>query len=343
MGETLIIREGEPPRPPDSPGIVTVPLKRLPLWSRGLTLLSTLTAVFTLSTVADVAPRLWRGEGLGDDGLISLEAAGFWIVLVLAVLAKRLFVRLRPLPPIAFHDGYLVLPRGPEARRTREVSYADIMAVNEGGRSPRRHFFIESKRHVFHLPQEIFRDADGPERMFNELRQRIVSQPQGAALLEQTEQRRQAALRSLSHKPIVTQALLGVIVVFFLNAQLKGALDTPFGLLRWGANAPTLVKAGDWYRLFAANFLHKHYLHTFMNGMALYYLGTLLERLLGWARYLLIYLLSGFVAMLASAHVASALMSVGASGAVFGLLGGFGVVSWRLTAQLPLGLRQTRR
>jgi membrane associated rhomboid family serine protease len=327
----------------DTPDAVTVPLKRPPLWSTGLTLLATLTAVFCLSTTVDVAPRLWRGEDLGQEGLMSLGLAGFWITLVLTVLGKRLFVRMRPLPPIAFHDAYLILPRSPEARRTREVPYGEIMAVNEGGRAPKRHFFIESKRHVFHLPQEIFQDADGPDRLFSELRHRIVSLPQGAVLLEQTEQRRRAALRSMSHKPIVTQALLGIIVVFFLNAQLKGALDVPFGLLRWGANAPALVDAGEWYRLFAANFLHKHYLHTFMNGMALYYLGTLLERLLGWARYLAIYLLAGFVAMLASSQVASALMSVGASGAIFGLLGGFGVVSWRLKAQLPLGLRQTPR
>jgi rhomboid protease GluP len=144
-------------------------------------------------------------------------------------------------------------------------------------------------------------------------------------------------------QPYATHAVLGIIAVFFLNTMLKGALDAPFGLLRWGANASVLVRQGEYYRLFAANFLHGNTLHVLMNGLALFYLGTLLERLLGWARFCVIYFTSCFLAMLASAMSAHALMSVGASGGIFGLLGGFAIVSWRLRAQLPLSLRQTPR
>jgi rhomboid protease GluP len=235
------------------------------------------------------------------------------------------------------------LPVHPESMRTHEVPYSAIIAVGEGGRPNRRHFFIESGRRIYHLPQQLFAQDSGPEALFAVLRQRLQALPHGTRLLADTERERSQALRAMHVRPMVTQALLGINGVFFLNTWLKGALDVPFGLLRWGANAPALVYRGELYRLAAANFLHGHWLHVTMNMLALWYLGSLMERLLGWARFSILYLVAGALAMAASAYSAGAVMTVGASGAIFGLLGAFAVISLRLRRALPMGVRQTPR
>ena len=321
---------------------MTVALKRPRVWSSLLTFISTLAAAFAINAAVEIVPELMRGVPFAD-AYRPLVGMIFWLALACGVLGKRLLVRLLKFGPIVFNDDHVILPRGAESVGHSQVAYADIMSVNEGGQAPRRHFFIETRRSVFHLPQEIFAEGDGPERLLTELRRRILGLPQGASLIEQTERRRLQAMTAMTVNPIATQALLGVILVFFVNTYLKGALDTSLGLLRWGGNAPLLVRHGEYFRMLAATFLHSNVLHVFINSVVLFYLGTLIERLLGWARLLLIFLLAGGVAMVATVLVDSALLTVGASGAVFGLLGSFAVISWRMKDQLPLGLRQPLR
>lgn len=325
------------------PEDVIIPLKRTPLWSGNLSLLSAVAAAFTVNTLVDVGPKLWSGGRLDAEAVFSLGIMAAAVALVVGSVARRAFARRRPLFPIRLGASSMRLPVHPESVRHHEVPYTSIIAVGEGGRPPRRHFFIESHRRIYHLPQEMFVHGAGPELLFVALKAQLQELPQGAQQLAQTEQRRSRALAAMGVRPIVTQALLGINVVFFLNTWLKGALDVPFGLLRWGANAPALVYRGEFYRLAAANFLHGHWLHITMNMLALWYLGSLMERLLGWARFSVLYLTAGAIAMAASAYHAGAVLTVGASGAVFGLLGAFAVISVRLRQSLPMGVRQTPR
>jgi membrane associated rhomboid family serine protease len=322
---------------------VSIPLKRTPLWNPSLALLSAISAACGINTAFEVAPSLWAGKSLDAEGLLSVVGMTGWLSVVAIIAVKRFWVRRRPLGPIRLTEHAVHLPRHSESTKTDAVRYSDIVAVGEGGRPPKRHFFIESRRRIYFLPQRVFDDAAGPERLFSALKERLHAQPQGAALLLETDRKRQDAWRAMGVRPMATHALLGIIVVFFLNTWLKGATTAPFGLLRWGANAPALVYQGELYRLAAANFLHAHWLHVIMNVLALWYLGSLLERLLGWARFAILYLVAGTVAMMASAYTAGAVMSVGASGAIFGLLGGFACISVRLRETLPLGVRQTPR
>ena len=329
---------------PESQAPVAVPLQRAPLWSSGLTVLTTLTVAYALSTATSLVQSgaSLDAEAFNFGGMVLLL-----VTLMAGVVGKRWLVRRRPLQPVRFFPDHMLLPRHAEAWNSKPLAYSEILAVHEGGRAPKRHFFIESQRHVFHLTQDMFCDDNGPERLFKELRQRLLDLPEGTALLQQTEHKRLEAVRAMAQRPIWTQAILGVMLVFFLNTYLKGAQDSPFGLVRWGANVPALVRAGELYRLVAASFLHGGWLsglvHISMNGMALYYLGNLLERLMGWPRFVLLFTLTGLAAMGASALLNDAIMILGASGAVFGLLGAFALLSWRLRSHLPLGLRQPLR
>lgn len=94
-------------------------------------------------------------------------------------------------------------------------------------------------------------------------------------------------------------------------------------LLRFGANFKPLVLQGEIWRLLSSIFLHGGFLHLLMNMMALFFAGLFLESLLGKWRLLLLYIVTGIAASLASFIWYDATVSVGASGAIFGLYGYF--------------------
>lgn len=106
------------------------------------------------------------------------------------------------------------------------------------------------------------------------------------------------------------------------------------GALLFGAKINGLVAAGQWWRLVSALFLHGGALHLGLNGYALWMLGPLLERFYGSRRFVVLYLGSGLGAGLGS-YLWTPGASVGASGAVFGLLGALMVFGWRARGRLP--------
>jgi rhomboid protease GluP len=122
------------------------------------------------------------------------------------------------------------------------------------------------------------------------------------------------------HKPIATWVLLGIIgVVFVVETLLGGSTDVNV-LVFMGAKVNVLVAIGQYWRLFTSMFLHIGLLHLFFNGYALLVIGTEIERILGWKRFLTIYFSSGLFGGLAS-YAFSPNVSAGASGAIFGLIG----------------------
>jgi len=92
-------------------------------------------------------------------------------------------------------------------------------------------------------------------------------------------------------------------------------------LLTWGANFGPLTTGGEWWRLLTSMFVHGSTLHMLVNMFGLALAGPFLEKIIGWWRVLLIYLVSGILSGLASIWFNGAAISVGASGAIFGLYG----------------------
>lgn len=133
-------------------------------------------------------------------------------------------------------------------------------------------------------------------------------------------QPRQVSYTLPVHKPVATWVLLGIIVaVFGIETLAGGSTDTDV-LIRLGAKFTPLIAVGEYWRLFTSMFLHIGLWHLLFNGYALVILGTELERLLGWGRFLAIYILSGLFGSLVS-YAFSPYLSAGASGAIFGLIG----------------------
>ena len=130
--------------------------------------------------------------------------------------------------------------------------------------------------------------------------------------------------------PIVTYVLIGLNVLIFLITAIQarsGVDPSQSRIFQNGTLAPTLVASGQWWRLLSSGFLHLSVIHIGVNMLSLYFVGVALERILGRSRFLVVYLLSllggSACVMLFTDPLASA---VGASGAIFGLLGGLLVV-----------------
>jgi rhomboid protease GluP len=125
----------------------------------------------------------------------------------------------------------------------------------------------------------------------------------------------------LSRSP-VTAALLAIITLVFILEWMTGALWDINKLVEMGAIIPHMLDRGEYWRIFAAMFLHANVLHWAANSWALYQLGALYEAMFGTRRFLLVYLVTGVCASIASSlNVKYA--SVGASGAIMGILGAF--------------------
>jgi membrane associated rhomboid family serine protease len=121
----------------------------------------------------------------------------------------------------------------------------------------------------------------------------------------------------------VTWALIALnVLAFALVTSRLGSTTDPAVLVRAGANLKAAVRAGDWWRLLTAMFLHIGFLHLAINMLALWRLGQLVEHSFGSVRFFAIYLVSGLGGSLASLIFGQPGVSAGASGAVMGVLGG---------------------
>jgi rhomboid protease GluP len=123
-------------------------------------------------------------------------------------------------------------------------------------------------------------------------------------------------------KAPVTIALLIIIAIVFAFEVLTHAYESDETMIAMGAIVPGLVQRGELWRLITSMFLHGGWLHWAANSWALYQLGTLYEVLFGWKRFTLIYFVTGIIAGVASSMYNHG-PAVGASGAIFGILGAF--------------------
>lgn len=118
--------------------------------------------------------------------------------------------------------------------------------------------------------------------------------------------------------PYITYIIMGICFIMFL---ITGMGNDTGVLIEYGANLDVLVKNGKYYRLLTSMFLHSGLLHLFFNMYALYIIGPQVESFFGKTKYLIIYLLSGISGSLLSVAFNVNTVSVGASGAIFGLFG----------------------
>jgi membrane associated rhomboid family serine protease len=129
-------------------------------------------------------------------------------------------------------------------------------------------------------------------------------------------------LRQAMDSPTIVLIALNTLV--YLIMAVEGHRFLTFDsqlLLHWGANAGALTSGGQWWRLVTSTFEHGGLLHIALNMWCLYNLGWLAELLFGRTRFTLLYLLCGIGGSLGSICWHGNGVSVGASGAIFGVAG----------------------
>ena len=122
----------------------------------------------------------------------------------------------------------------------------------------------------------------------------------------------------------VTSIILDLNLLVFLVMVLSGVHPIyPNGLelLQWGANRRLETTSGEWWRLLTSTFLHGGIMHLFLNIYGLIIAAIFVEPVLGRKKYFILYVLSGLCGSLASIWWYPNTISVGASGAIFGLYG----------------------
>ncbi len=130
--------------------------------------------------------------------------------------------------------------------------------------------------------------------------------------------------------PVVTYAIIGICVFVFILQSLPGIGDAVTNAIVY-AGAYSYPQQFEPWRMLTSVFAHASILHIALNMYTFWIFGTLLEPMLGRVRFLLLFLLSGFAGSVGVLLLASPGTPVlGASGAIFGLLGAFLVIQRRL-------------
>jgi len=119
-------------------------------------------------------------------------------------------------------------------------------------------------------------------------------------------------------RPRFTQILLAINVAIWLVMTAMGGSTNTDTLIRFGAKVNDLIVQGQYWRLLTSIFLHAGIAHLGFNMYALYVLGLEVERVYGYKRFLVLYFVAGLFGSVLSFDF-GARISVGASGAIFGL------------------------
>ena len=149
---------------------------------------------------------------------------------------------------------------------------------------------------------------------------------------ERTLQNVRRTTRSFAAPATIVLIALNV-GIYVVTAAQGGGINLPGGtvfsqLALQGAS----VADGDWWRLVGTMFLHGGIFHLLFNMLALYWLGTIIEQALGTPRFLLVYFVSGLAGSAGALWFSTAFaVTVGASGAIFGLIGALLILEYLAT------------
>jgi membrane associated rhomboid family serine protease len=130
------------------------------------------------------------------------------------------------------------------------------------------------------------------------------------------------ALRERTRWAIVTPALVALnVTIFVFMLAGAGAVGDPATLVAWGGNFGPRTTNGEWWRLVTAVFVHSGMLHLLVSVAGLVQAGLVLERLVGRLAFAAVYVVAGVFANLVGLSTHPVSVSVGASGAIFGIYG----------------------
>jgi rhomboid protease GluP len=182
-------------------------------------------------------------------------------------------------------------------------------------------------------PHCLTRVADSPNDACPACGRRLDAAPEAPVIVVETRaasgQMQVAsfhrALATVTPQVWVTPTLLiGNVAIFLAMALLADDFFSPSTemMIQWGANFGPKTMRGEWWRLLTCAFLHFNVLHVGFNMWVLWDVGRLVERMVGNAGFVVLYLVAAIFGSIVSLAWNATVVSAGASGAVFGVCGG---------------------
>ncbi len=312
----MSIYEAPPPALPELRFATRPP----PFWSRGVVL--ALVALLEVWLWFEREPLVALASG-GDPqaALDALRSLGTGLALVLLYRSLR---RRGGSEPLVVGERLVLPPRDGEGPLRLRYSAVRLLGVGPNGA-----MLLRTSRGGYVLEEARFAEEGGAEAAVGAIRSQIARLPDGNQRLAVFDGW-QRSIPGRIHVPVVTYVLMGMgALVFPLQIFFDPALNEA------GWNAAELLLSGEYDRLISATFMHGGAIHLCMNGFALLALGGLVEHLFGARRFIALFFLSALGGSLASAALGPSLPSLGASTALFGLLGALGAVQWRFRGTLP--------
>ncbi len=332
---TIIDVEARPvDRGPSSP-TKGLPLAPPQMFTRGFMILLMVVVSLSYLLVQDIGATM------------DLDVAPWPALIALGVAALATLVRRLLLPPqqrtIEFGEQRLILPRGPNSRRTIEMAYADIRTVVPLSSRGRPVLVIDGPTRSVVLSIDDFERPELMRLFWSLLVERINAGPDAIEQRQRMQRLADLSQETSSAEPRLTKYLLGGLGLIFA-AQFFLAPDVDvLHYLYFGANSQTMVfDQGQWWRVITANLLHGNLLHFGVNAFALYFLGTYCERFFGVARTALLIFGTAIAGALASLFGSASLFAVGISTALFGLLGAYLALHLAYYDELPPPYRQSK-
>jgi rhomboid protease GluP len=210
-------------------------------------------------------------------------------------------------------------------------------------RAPGRGLLVFIGDDRFEMFDSEFLETDAVDAVFDAMRAAVLRTPDGAARLVDMQGRQRVADIIVRRATIATTGLLVLVTAVFVIEMALRASNNPALLIRLGGNAPALVWQGEYWRLLSAGLLHANLVHYVLNLSALMSFATLLEQLLGRARFIVIAVTTIAAGNWASATWGGHPVSIGASSAVFGIMGALMVAQARARSKLPPSLVMSTR
>ena len=138
---------------------------------------------------------------------------------------------------------------------------------------------------------------------------------------------------SKKHMPTYILIALNITIYVYTSIIGNNFIETSYSVIRVYGQVNALVYEGAYWQLFTAIFIHADILHLFGNMFFLLIFGLRAEELFSTPEYFLIYLLSGLTGNLLTLLLGPQLVSVGASGAIFGMFGAVAIYVRRAVGQ----------
>src|SRR5690554_1099344 len=253
--------------------------------------------VLTLTFLANILPKILT-HGFTT---INISATAVIAALILTVLGFR--ARQKPGAPqrIVLGTSHAIFPKNPHNKAFHLIPYEKIRAVMRMDGAEEESILIDTRKRLYSFTSSQFASPHAPTLLWASLLSKIRTLEDGETRLRHFNELAQNAYLASHNRTIVTRWMFVAICVVFIIQIATGSLLNPFHMLDLGANNPFLIANGQWFRLISANFLHAGWPHILINGVSLLFLGSLVERLIGSRKTLLIYLFSAAAGTAASA------------------------------------------